>query len=82
MCIHFKIQNFAMHVLKNFDCENDDDDDETNGDDLLTDGSRRGTNGPGWLVAWWWQSSEEEAKELEGTQDWCGGGNVCMWPVC
>lgn len=47
MCIHFKIQNFAMHVLKNFDCENDDDDDETNGDDLLTDGSRRGTNGPG-----------------------------------
>lgn len=37
-----------MHVLRNFDCENDDDDDdETNGYDLLTDGSRRGTNGPG-----------------------------------
>lgn len=49
MCIHIEItyiQNFAMHVLKNFDCE-DDDDDETNGYDLLTDGSRRGTNGPG-----------------------------------
>lgn len=36
-----------MHVLRNFDCENDDDVDETNGYDLLTDGSRRGTNGPG-----------------------------------
>lgn len=52
MCIHIEItliQNFAMHVLKNFDSEKDvdDDDDETNGDDLLTDGSRRGTNGPG-----------------------------------
>lgn len=52
MCIHIGItliQNFAMHVLKNFDSEKavDDDDDETNGDDLLTDGSRRGTNGPG-----------------------------------
>lgn len=49
MCIHIEItliQNFAMHVLKNFDSEKDVDD-ETNGDDLLTDGSRRGTNGPG-----------------------------------
>lgn len=63
MCIHIEItkkQNFAMHVLGNFDGEKydddcyddddndvDDDNDETNGDDLLTDGSRRGTNGPG-----------------------------------